>query len=31
VPWLMAAADAERRIYERAGYRAIGEILHISY
>jgi GNAT superfamily N-acetyltransferase len=31
VPWLMAADDGERRIYERAGYRAIGEILHISY
>jgi ribosomal protein S18 acetylase RimI-like enzyme len=30
VPWLMAAHDRERRIYERAGYRAIGEILHIS-
>jgi ribosomal protein S18 acetylase RimI-like enzyme len=30
VPWLMAAGDGERRIYERAGYRAIGEILHIS-
>jgi len=30
VPWLMAAHDSERRIYERAGYRVIGEILHIS-
>ena len=29
-PWLMAAHDAERRIYERAGYSVIGEILHIS-
>jgi GNAT superfamily N-acetyltransferase len=29
-PWLMADRDAERRIYERAGYHAIGEILHIS-
>ncbi len=31
VPWLMAAHDSERRIYERAGYRVIGEILHISH
>jgi ribosomal protein S18 acetylase RimI-like enzyme len=31
VPWLMAAHDGERRIYERAGYRVIGEILHISH
>jgi ribosomal protein S18 acetylase RimI-like enzyme len=31
VPWLMAAHDGERRIYERAGYRVIGEILHVSH
>ena len=31
VPWLMAAHDRERRIYERVGYRVIGEILHISH
>lgn len=31
VPWLMAAHESERRIYERAGYRVIGEILHISH
>lgn len=30
VPWLMAAHEGERRIYERAGFRTIGEILHIS-
>jgi GNAT superfamily N-acetyltransferase len=30
-PWLMAAHDAERRIYERVGFAVIGEILHISY
>jgi ribosomal protein S18 acetylase RimI-like enzyme len=29
-PWLMAAHDAERRIYERAGFRTISDILHIS-
>lgn len=29
-PWLMAAHEAERRAYERAGYRTIGEVLHIS-
>jgi ribosomal protein S18 acetylase RimI-like enzyme len=29
-PWLMAAHEAERRAYERAGYRTIGEMLHIS-
>jgi ribosomal protein S18 acetylase RimI-like enzyme len=28
--FLMAAGDAEARIYERAGFRTIGEILHIS-
>ncbi len=31
LPWLMAARDGERRIYERVGYRVIGEILHISH
>jgi len=30
-PWLMAAHDAERQIYERVGYRTICEILHISH
>jgi ribosomal protein S18 acetylase RimI-like enzyme len=30
MPWLMAAHEAERRIYERAGYAVIGQILHIS-
>ncbi len=30
VPWLMAAHDSARRMYERAGYRVVGEILHIS-
>jgi predicted GNAT family acetyltransferase len=29
-PFLMAAHEAEARIYERAGYREIGTILHIS-
>lgn len=30
VPFLMAAHEAEQRIYARAGFSAIGEILHIS-
>lgn len=30
-PWLMAAHEAERRIYERVGFRVVGEILHISH
>ena len=30
VPFLMAAHEAEARIYTRAGFREIGEILHIS-
>jgi predicted GNAT family acetyltransferase len=29
-PFLMAAHDQERRIYERSGYIVAGEILHIS-
>jgi ribosomal protein S18 acetylase RimI-like enzyme len=29
-PFLMAAHDQERRIYQRAGFTDIGEILHIS-
>lgn len=31
VPFLMAAHEAEARIYARAGFSAIGEILHISH
>lgn len=31
LPFLMAAQEAERRIYTRAGFFAIGEILHISH
>lgn len=30
MPFLMAAAEAEERIYARAGFATIGEILHIS-
>ncbi len=30
VPFLMAAHEAEKRIYSRAGFYAVGEILHIS-
>ena len=30
LPFLMAAAEAEERIYARAGFTTIGEILHIS-
>jgi ribosomal protein S18 acetylase RimI-like enzyme len=30
VPFLMAAHEAEKRIYERAGFSVVGEILHIS-
>jgi ribosomal protein S18 acetylase RimI-like enzyme len=30
VPFLMAAHEAEERIYTRAGFSVIGEILHIS-
>jgi ribosomal protein S18 acetylase RimI-like enzyme len=29
-PFLMAAAEAEERIYARAGFRTIGDTLHIS-
>lgn len=29
-PWLMAAHDAERRVYERAGFRTVSDVLHIS-
>ncbi len=31
VPFLMAAHEAEKRIYARAGFSVVGEILHISY
>lgn len=31
VPFLMAAHEAEARIYARAGFQAVGEILHISH
>ena len=31
VPWLMAAQVSQRRVYERAGYHVVGEILHISH
>lgn len=31
VPFLMAAHEAEKRIYDRAGFFVVGEILHISY
>ncbi len=30
IPFLMAAHEAEKRIYARAGFSVIGEILHIS-
>jgi ribosomal protein S18 acetylase RimI-like enzyme len=30
-PFLMAAQEAEKRIYDRAGFFAIGEIIHISH
>ncbi|MBD3886290.1 GNAT family N-acetyltransferase [Phormidium tenue FACHB-886] len=30
VPFLMAAHEAEKRIYDRAGFSVVGEILHIS-
>lgn len=30
VPFLMAAHEAEKRIYARAGFSVVGEILHIS-
>jgi ribosomal protein S18 acetylase RimI-like enzyme len=30
VPFLMAAHEAEKRIYDRAGFSGVGEILHIS-
>jgi len=30
VPFLMAAHDAERRIYERTGFNTITDVLHIS-
>ncbi|MEH1997156.1 GNAT family N-acetyltransferase [Nostoc sp.] len=30
VAFLMAAHEAEERIYKRAGFSTIGEILHIS-
>lgn len=30
VPFLMAAHEAEKRIYDRAGFSEIGKILHIS-
>lgn len=30
VPFLMAAHEAEERIYARAGFSVVGEILHIS-
>jgi ribosomal protein S18 acetylase RimI-like enzyme len=29
-PFLMAAHEAEKRIYDRAGFSVVGEILHIS-
>ncbi len=29
-PWLMAAGDDEARIYARAGFVTVGEVLHIS-
>ena len=31
LPFLMAAQETEARLYARAGFSAIGEILHISY
>jgi ribosomal protein S18 acetylase RimI-like enzyme len=31
VPFLMAAHEAEKRIYDRAGFSVVSEILHISY
>ncbi|GAA6622948.1 GNAT family N-acetyltransferase [Scytonema sp. NUACC26] len=31
VPFLMAAHEAEKRIYARAGFSIVGKILHISY
>jgi ribosomal protein S18 acetylase RimI-like enzyme len=31
VPFLMAAHEAEKRIYARAGFSVVGEILHISH
>lgn len=30
IPWLMAAHDTGQRAYERAGFKVIGEVLHIS-
>jgi GNAT superfamily N-acetyltransferase len=30
LPWLMAAHESERRVYERAGFVVVGEMLHIS-
>lgn len=30
VPFLMAAHEAEKRTYARAGFSVVGEILHIS-
>jgi ribosomal protein S18 acetylase RimI-like enzyme len=30
IPFLMAAHEAEKRIYDRAGFSVVGEILHIS-
>jgi GNAT superfamily N-acetyltransferase len=30
LPWLMAGGETEQRAYERAGFVAIGEVLHIS-
>jgi ribosomal protein S18 acetylase RimI-like enzyme len=31
LPFLMAAAEAEERIYARAGFTTIGDVLHISH
>jgi predicted GNAT family acetyltransferase len=28
--FLMAAGEAEGRIYERVGFRRVGEVLHVS-